>query len=505
MYKLYRLIIALVLIIPMSSCSDFLQEYSEDLAYAKTAQDLEELLIGECYMDYVKNSDAYLTGLEPTEPKYYLPMLHVMDDDIAEHTGSSIDGARTYFESFHNWQKNTYVYKGDEYEFKDWNKIYRHIATSNIVINKADEITDDPKKINRIKGECLFLRASYFFLLTNLYGKAYEEETAETELGIPLKLAHYIEDKKFRRNSVKECYERMVIDLKESIKLLEEARLSSVYRVNYFTANAFLSRVYLYMGQWQNAIDCAEIVLSDGSYSLEDLNGFTTDKSFICNASPGLIYSQGTHCMDFIMEKWGDNTYKVSDDLLMEFDESDLRNTVFFDVISSSEQTRRRCVKLRDRDHGVVSDIFSLRIAEMYLNMAEAYVNLGKDAQAIAMIRELRLKRIKSEDYSDIALAGADLAEFIRAERRRELCFEGHRWFDLKRYAVNKKFPFSKEIIHHHYSQVGVLDIFEYAGSYKLGKYEVEPAYQLQIPKFVIDFNDGMRINQPRPDRLIQK
>ena len=38
--------------------------------------------------------------------------------------------------------------------------------------------------------------------------------------------------------------------------------------------------------------------------------------------------------------------------------------------------------------------------------------------------------------------------EEIRLERRRELCFEGHRWFDLRRYAVCEKYPYSKQIRH---------------------------------------------------------
>lgn len=49
---------------------------------------------------------------------------------------------------------------------------------------------------------------------------------------------------------------------------------------------------------------------------------------------------------------------------------------------------------------------------------------------------------------------GEDLVNLIRDERRRELCFEGHRWFDLRRYAVNPKYPLTDyKIIHGVYAE----------------------------------------------------
>lgn len=159
MNKIYKIFAVLILVISISSCSNFLEEYSEDLSYVTDLKDLEEVLIGECYMKNVENSDAYTSALAPTEGKFYFSMMNVMDDDISEYLNNSYIGSRTYLKRFHNWHKNTYVYQDSEYELNDWHKVYRHIASSNIVIKKADEFKDDIEKSNRIKGEGYFLRA----------------------------------------------------------------------------------------------------------------------------------------------------------------------------------------------------------------------------------------------------------------------------------------------------------------------------------------------------------
>ena len=80
-----------------------------------------------------------------------------------------------------------------------------------------------------------------------------------------------------------------------------------------------------------------------------------------------------------------------------------------------------------------------LRLSEAYLNYAEAEARIGGDGitNAIERLTELRENRYDDggdyevEDYNQ-----EELIEFIKEERRRELCFEGHRWFDLRRWGM---------------------------------------------------------------------
>lgn len=93
-----------------------------------------------------------------------------------------------------------------------------------------------------------------------------------------------------------------------------------------------------------------------------------------------------------------------------------------------------------------------VRLSEAYLNYSEACVKLGKEALAVTKLAELRAKRYKAGSAQAVvpALTGNQLLDFVHAERRRELCFEGHRWFDLRRYGVgfSRKWYENGQLLH---------------------------------------------------------
>ena len=93
-----------------------------------------------------------------------------------------------------------------------------------------------------------------------------------------------------------------------------------------------------------------------------------------------------------------------------------------------------------------VSDNFLFRTAEAYLNGAEAAAMRGDEGTAHSLLKTLRDNRLKNSGA--ITASGADLIAFIRDERQRELCLEGHRWFDLRRYTVCEQYPWSKSYRH---------------------------------------------------------
>ncbi|WP_303180266.1 RagB/SusD family nutrient uptake outer membrane protein, partial [uncultured Butyricimonas sp.] len=102
-----------------------------------------------------------------------------------------------------------------------------------------------------------------------------------------------------------------------------------------------------------------------------------------------------------------------------------------------------------------------------------------------------------------IANRDENFIDFIRNERRRELCFEGHRWFDLRRYAVSSTHPFTKEILHPHYSRPSASQ-YSFEGNFRLKKYNEETAYVLPIPDYAISYNNGSLVqNVIREERKI--
>ena len=118
--------------------------------------------------------------------------------------------------------------------------------------------------------------------------------------------------------------------------------------------------------------------------------------------------------------------------------------------------------------------------------LAEAVYKIDQDL-SIKLINDLRERRFSGEEYKVDALSGEQLLDFIRAERRRELCFEGFRWFDLRRYGM----PSFKRV----WKENGVA----------IKEFEMEKedaAYTLPIPQEVIDRNPNLEQNRLTSPKL---
>lgn len=129
---------------------------------------------------------------------------------------------------------------------------------------------------------------------------------------------------------------------------------------------------------------------------------------------------------------------------------------------------------------------------------------VDNSGEAINTLKLLLEKRFKDGEYPDIdGLSGEALIKFIREERRRELCFESQRWFDLRRYAVCPKYPERKSITHPVYSFAtsGTQGVYE--GSYTLKPYGEDPAWVLPIPGYEIVYNEGVLVDNP--ERIVRE
>jgi len=525
MNKLKKIIIATLVVIGLSSCSGFLEEYSQNLTYAKTAQDLNELLIGNGYMENTSSSVGYYATLWTMggsgEPNF--PWIHLMDDDSEEFVAggpydTSLDTPINILSGFFHWQDHPFKQlDGAAIDDITWRRCYAHIAAVNAIIYKAEDLRGkDPNEslLNKVEGEAYFLRAGYYFLLVNIYGQPYAKATAAIDSGVPLKITETVEDKYFSRTPIGPVYDQIVSDLKTSVKLLDGIQQPSIYRANQTAAYIMLSRVYLYMEKYDLAIEASNLALANGTYSILDLNNYVAGTDFTSKSSPETVFSQGGYSINLIQvdDKTGNyftnmtHSYKVSTELLSKFDSTDLRPNVFFkpSTVNLVLQSAKQIVTSTTQVQNLISDNFLIRIPEVYLNKAEAQAMLGQDNNAKETIQLLRAKRFKTTDLTPISETGASLVNFVRDERRRELCFEGQRWFDLRRYAVNSIYPLSKSIKHETYAYSGTVNYI--AGYFELKPYaQDKAAYIIPIPNYAISFNSGALTNFIRPVRTMVK
>lgn len=492
-------IIYSALLLLACSCSDFLKEYSQDLVVAKSVTDYDELMLGSVYMP----SYPYSTRRLPSGTAS-CAFLNVLDDDIDMVKGESVLGdvdvwmysVKACF-GYYAWQLEVGRSLDGASEVDDnatWNDLYTRINLLNVILDEIGDIsvkTDQEKSDRiRIQGECHFLRAQFYLVLVNLYGDAYAPSTAAETLGVPLKLTGYVEHEQgkptqFDRAPLTEVYAQIVADLKASVQCLSESpQTHSYYRVSEQAARLLLSRVYLYMQDWENAREAARELLALKPM-LSDMSTMNDSTSvFLSEDSEEILFSQGSLTTQSILTGHAGD-YCVSGDLYDCYDhETDKRSMVFFGYTGSGDSVSLKGKFKRGDHQSRVSDILMLRSAEAYLNMAEACAMLG-DPEANQWLNGLRRKRITG--YLDRTYAGEELIGQVRLERRRELCFEGHRWFDLRRYAACETHPYKREITHvfHVYSDNRF--IYESGQGYVL-KMD-DPAYTFAIPKKVIEFD----------------
>jgi hypothetical protein len=131
-----------------------------------------------------------------------------------------------------------------------------------------------------------------------------------------------------------------------------------------------------------------------------------------------------------------------------------------------------------------------LRVAELYLNRAEAlirrYKKTGQSGDLTLALSDLNLLRksrydTRNTSYVPVNITNADdLFSFYKEERRRELCLEeNHRWIDIKRWGLS--------VTHHYVDANGVAFDYTLSSGSKM--------YALPIPYTAIYRNDQLAQN----------
>lgn len=303
----------------------------------------------------------------------------------------------------------------------EWRLYYHAIYISNYIIEHQGEIEGmSEADRSQLVGEAYMMRAYCNFLLVNLYAEPYGKCDPETTRGVPLMLAADVNAMP-RSSSVKAVYDQVVADLKQAESMMNKTEWAAGYnyRFNKVAAKALLARTYLYMEQWQNALDAAKEVISAHG-TLEDLN----------NSDAKLPDDKESKEIIVALERFSTTMLGVieypSDEIVAMYKTGDLRKRKYY------KTTVTPVTLLKS------GGICSFRSGEAYLIAAEAAAQLGSTTDAVSYLKSLYEKRLNSTARADAetAVSAMDkdaLLKEIYDERARELAFEGHRWFDLRR------------------------------------------------------------------------
>jgi starch-binding outer membrane protein, SusD/RagB family len=471
-YILTTLIFSLILM--LSSCKKFLEEQSQSDVIPKTAQALNEMLLGAVYTNVT--------------PHPYNGTQRLLDDDVTQNAHYSISNNLI---GVYTWQPESALEDNRMANPEVWGGLYSRIIGSNLVLQYLPKVNGTIAEKENVAGQAYLMRAYYYFMLVNYFGKPYTDRLSnpDQDPGVPLILSGNLSLEGKPRNTVAKVYQQVLSDLEEGISLLERnGKNNNRYRINHVAGYLLASRVHLYMGNWQKVIDAANHVLSRRSelMNLATWGVANPDtKPIVDLQNVETIWGHGSY--DAVYRPSTGQTeefnYRLSDELLSLFEEGDLRSGIYF---KNKQSAKRTSLALPDK----VSEAF--RVSEALLNRAEAYAQLNKLGQsanaqlALNDLNTLRKNRFSTASYRDLSATDAnDLLQKCADERRREFFVEeAHRWFDLRRSGM----PAIKHIVYVSDAQ---------SLTYTLG--ERDPAYLMQIPKKVLDKNPKLIAN-PMPD-----
>lgn len=333
-----------------------------------------------------------------------------------------------------------------------WKDSYKMIYSANRIIVNIDDGTS--KELDQLKGENLFLRALGHFNLVRMFGRPYIQNNGDNP-GIVIK--DNIEYDLPERKTVKEVYDFMISDLLKAGELMTINK-NACY-ASKEVAYALLSRIYLYKGENENAIVYANKVIQSSRYQLLTGENYKKYFTFVPENNSETIFAfrniqpiaskgsvGGMFYNDPVTQSTGFGQVSPSLDyynLLSQYPE-DARHSFIVpqlndegEIILKNNVPLIYMVKYNFQEGQVnLSSPVYLRLAEMYLNRAEANAKLGNDQLAIDDVNLIRERAGLSGSalYAVDDLKGhSSILSVVLEERRLELAFEGHRAYDLFR------------------------------------------------------------------------
>lgn len=414
------------------------------------------------------------------------------DADAALTSSSDLDAARTgmykalkgnsSFVDYYGQQFFVYgdVHAGDDYQYNNigasnrasfyydmnyqtasefntstvsWQSPYVVIGRANRIIaaaegGKLSDAVEAKAKIEQYAAEAKVLRALAHFDLVRIYGKPYTEDQGAS-LGVPLVTEVLESNAKPARSTVAEVYTQVVKDLTEAISSNALATETKPGYVSVWGAKAILSRVYLNMGDYANALSVAEDIIKNSGAAL-----WTRDQYF--NAWDASTPNESEFLFRLNVAGSDDNndlngignlqqrdgykemvaTKKFVD--MLTSDPKDVRNDMFLPAKAEKEvavygTNKVFLNKLRGQGGNLrnVTIVPIIRLSEVYLTAAECAFRNNDKTKAVEYLNDL----VKNRTTTVASLATVDniTLDRILIERRKELIGEGQRYFDALR------------------------------------------------------------------------
>ena len=444
----YNLIAIALLGFSFSSCSDFLEQNPQtDLSendFYKTADDILSAVNG--VYSSLQEGDIYGNW-------------YVFGEIPSDNTRNQLSGSVTTQNEFDQF----YIDTQNSMIANFWKAAYKVINRTNTVLGRIDGIEINTELANRYKLECKFIRALMYFNLVRVYG----------DVPLVLKEISISESYDILREPKENVYNQIIADLKEAQDLPVSYSTAEDGRATQGAAKALLANVYMTLHKYAEAETILAEIINSGRYSLLEntpgslnIDGYKNVFSPVNhNSEEGIFeiqflkggYGEGSnYANNFAPENSGTNVVAVGGtggnnipemDIYNAYEEGDLRRDFsmslgYYDNRKNNEWVESRYVcKFMDvpyQNNDASNNYPVIRYADVILMYAEALNHNGKTAEACKYLNMTRRRGFgyQTTETSPVDLQTTDKAQFalmVEQERRVELAFENHRWFDLIR------------------------------------------------------------------------
>ncbi|GAB3315874.1 RagB/SusD family nutrient uptake outer membrane protein [Larkinella ripae] len=329
-----------------------------------------------------------------------------------------------------------------------WSDGYSGIYRCNAIIDRSTGITMDETLKKRIVGEAKFLRALMYFNLVRVFGD------------VPLVVKEIIDPQEgyeYGRAPVADVYAQIVKDLTDAEAALDASYTgANIGRATRGAAKSLLGKVYLTQKKYAETATKLKEVIDAGTYDLlptyaavfQAANKNHKESVFDVQYKKGSI-GEGSgfanayapeNSGNAVIQFGGGGNNQPTPDLIAAYEPGDLRK----DVSLATSYTNASGAKVdynfvrKYRDAPVINGDSEdnwpvLRYADVLLMYAEALNETGKTADALPFLNRIRTRAGLAPKTATDAGTQAAMRLAIEQERRIELAFEGHRWFDLVR------------------------------------------------------------------------
>ena len=346
----------------------------------------------------------------------------------AETSSGDFQVSDNSFSTFAAAYRNSYTWSAatDFYEGTDvnWRSAYQRILNANLAlegITTIERSSLNKENWDNVKGSALFYRAYNFYVLAQQYCKPYSE-SAGSDLGIPLRLISNINEPS-KRATVNNTYNRIINDLTEAIALLPTT-ISYKTRPSRPACYAMLARVYLSMSNYPAALVNATACLKLYN-KLIDYNTLNSANSYpIPQLNDEIIYQTRLGGVALFSSA----NLNVTPELIALYHSNDLRLKLFYEKSTTN-------TSFKGSYDGSRFFFSGLAVDELLLIRSECNARAGNLNDAMEDLNTLAKNRWNNESaFVEFNTTDKELAiSKVLEERRKELCFRGLRWTDLRR------------------------------------------------------------------------